>query len=68
MAPKSKLEGRCKERKIDIGRHVRKSGPPEIIKMHTNGLPVAPFGLKLCQNVAPRLRIIFQALLDPKAT
>ena len=35
--------------------------------MGLNGVEVAPFGPKLCQNVAPRLRIIFQALLDPKA-
>ena len=34
--------------------------------MDTDGVQVAPFGLKLCQNVAPRLRIIFQALLGPK--
>ena len=27
---------------------------------------MAPFGLKLCQNDAPDLRIIFQALLGPK--
>ena len=31
-----------------------------------NRVEVAPFGPKLCQNVAPRLRIIFQALLGPK--
>ena len=34
--------------------------------MDPNRVQVAPFGLKLCENVAPRLRIIFQALPDPK--
>ena len=34
--------------------------------MGLNGVEVAPFGPKLCQNVAPTLRIIFQALLGPK--
>ena len=34
--------------------------------MGLDGVEVAPFGPKLCQNVGPRLRIIFQALLGPK--
>ena len=34
--------------------------------MGTNGVQVAPFGPKLCQNDAPDLRIILGALLDPK--
>ena len=34
--------------------------------MGLSGVEVAPFGLKLCQNVASRLRIIFQALLGLK--
>ena len=34
--------------------------------MDTNGVQMAPFGPKLCQNVAPRLRIIFQTLLGLK--
>ena len=34
--------------------------------MGLNGVEVAPFGPKLCQNVAPRLRVIFQALLGIK--
>ena len=34
--------------------------------MGLNRVEVAPFGPTLCQNVAPRLRIIFQALLGPK--
>ena len=36
------------------------------VKIALNGVQVAPFGLKLCQNDAPDLRIIFPALLDPK--
>ena len=39
---------------------------PKTINMGLNWGEVAPFGPKLCQNVAPRLRIIFQALLGPK--
>ena len=35
------------------------------MKMVPNRVEVAPFGPKLCQNVAPRLRIVFQALLGP---
>ena len=41
----------------------------EVSKNRENGpnrVDVGPFGPKLCQNVAPRLRIIFQALLGPK--
>ena len=34
--------------------------------MGLNGAQVALFGPKLCQNDAPDLRIIFQALLGPK--
>ena len=34
--------------------------------MGTKGVQVAPFGPKLCQNVAPRLRIIYQTLLGLK--
>ncbi len=34
--------------------------------MDLNGVQVGPFGPKLCQNDAPDLRIIFQALLGPK--
>ena len=34
--------------------------------MGLSGVEVAPFGPKLCRNVAPRLRIIFQALPGPK--
>ena len=40
--------------------------PSKTIKIGLNGVEVAPFGPKLCQNVAPRLRIIFQALLAQK--
>ena len=40
--------------------------PSQIIKMGLNGVQVAPFGLKLCQNDAPDLRIILEALLGPK--
>ena len=40
--------------------------PSKTIKIGLNGVEVAPFGPKLCQNVAPRLRIIFQALPGPK--
>ena len=36
------------------------------IKIGLNEVQVAPFGLKLCQNDAPDLRIILGALLDPK--
>ena len=39
---------------------------PKTMKMDLNHVQVGTFGLKLCQNVAPRLRIIFQALLGPK--
>ena len=42
------------------------SRPSKTIKIGLNGIEVAPFGPKLCQNVPPRLRIIFQALLGPK--
>ena len=34
--------------------------------MDLNGIQVAPFGPKLGQNDTPELRIIFQALQDPK--
>ena len=34
--------------------------------MDTKRVQVAPFGPKLCENDAPRLRIIFQALPGPK--
>ena len=34
--------------------------------MGLNGVQVAPFGLKLCQNDAPDLRIILAALLGPE--
>ena len=40
--------------------------PSKIIKMSLSGVRVAPFGLKLCQNDAPDLRIILEALLGPK--
>ena len=40
--------------------------PSKTIKIDLNGVQVAPFGLKLCQNDAPDLRIIFPALLGPK--
>ena len=66
MGPKSKAEGRFKEIKFDIGTSVRKLRSAKTIKMRLNGVEVAPFGPKLCQNIAPRLRIIFQPLLDPK--
>ena len=36
------------------------------MKMELNGVQVAPFGLKLCQNDAPDLSIILEALLGPK--
>ena len=36
------------------------------MKIGLNRVEVALFGPKLCQNVAPRLRIIFQALLGPE--
>ena len=36
------------------------------MKMGLDGVDVVPFGAKLYQNVAPRLRIIFQALLGLK--
>ena len=39
---------------------------PRIIKMSTNGVHMAPFGKNLCQNIAPRLRIISQAFLALK--
>ena len=39
---------------------------PKTTKMDPNRVEVAPFGPKLCQNVAPRLRIIFQTLLGLK--
>ena len=35
-------------------------------RMDPNRVEVAPYGPKLCQNVAPRLRIIFEAFLRPK--
>ena len=66
MGPKSKVEGRFKEIKIGIGTSVRKMRSEKTIKTGLSGVEVAPFGPKLCQNVAPRLRIIFQALLGPK--
>ena len=34
--------------------------------MGLNVVDVGPFGPKLCRNVAPRLRIIFQALPGPE--
>ena len=40
--------------------------PSKTIKIGLNGVQVAPFGLKLCQNAAPDLRIILGALLGPK--
>ena len=39
---------------------------PKTMKLALNGVQVAPFGLKLCQNDAPDLRIILEALLCPK--
>ena len=39
---------------------------PKTIKIGLNGVQVAPFGPKRCQNDAPDLRIIFPALLGPK--
>ena len=41
---------------------------PKTMKLALNGVQVAPFGLKLCQNDAPDLRIIFQTLLGPKTS
>ena len=40
--------------------------PSQIMKIGLNGVQVAPFGLKLCQNDAPDLRIILEGLLVPK--
>ena len=40
---------------------------PKTIQIDPNEVQVAPFGPKLWQNVALRLRIIFQALLGLKA-
>ena len=43
----------------------------EVPQNHEHGLDgvqVGPFGPKLCQNGAPELRIIFQALLGFKTT
>ena len=37
------------------------------MKLVLNGVQVAPFGLKLCQNDAPDLRIIFLTLLGQKS-
>ena len=42
------------------------SRPSKTIKIGLNRIQVVPFGRKLCQNVAPRLRIILQAPLGPK--
>ena len=39
---------------------------PKTMKFALNGVQVALFGLKLCQNDATDLRIILGALLDPK--
>ena len=39
---------------------------PKTIKMDPNRVEVAPFGAKLCQNVATRLRIMLDRSLDPK--
>ena len=66
MGPKSKVEGRFKEIKIGIGTSVRKMRSEKTIKTGLSGVEVAPFGPKLCQIVAPRLMIIFQALPGPK--
>ena len=41
---------------------------PKTIELALNGVQVAPFGLKLCQNDAPDLRIILEALLGPKTS
>ena len=40
---------------------------PKTVIMDPSRVDVPSFGPKVCQNVAPRLRIIFQALLGPKA-
>ena len=48
------------------GRKPGLNRPSKTIKIDLNGVQVAPFGLKLCQNDAPDLRIILGALLDPK--
>ena len=65
MGSKSRVEGRFKEIKVHIER-CSQNEVQQTIKMGLSGVEVAPFGPKLCQNVAPRLRIIFQALLGPK--
>ena len=66
MGSKNRVEGRFKEIKVDIGRGVRKMKVTKTIQMDLNGVEVAPFGPKLCQNIAPRLRIFIQALLRLK--
>ena len=38
----------------------------KILKLALNGVHVAPFGLKLCENDAPDLRIIFEPSWAPK--
>ena len=47
---------------------VFKNEVPQNHEVALNGVQVAPFGLKLCQNDAPDLRIISQTLLDPKTS
>ena len=42
------------------------NGRSKTVKIGLNGVQVAPFGLKLCQNDAPDLRIILEASPDPK--
>ena len=60
------VEGRFKEIKIDIGRGGPKMKSQKPTKIYLNGVQVAPFGLKLCQNDAPDLRIISEASPDPR--
>ena len=66
MGPKSKVEGRFKKIQVDICDKCSQNEVPKTIKMGLNGVEVASFGPKLCQNVAPRHRIIFQTLLGLK--
>ena len=60
------VEGRFKEIKVDIRRGDPKMRSLKTTKIYLNGVQVAPFGLKLCQNDAPDLRIILEASPDQK--
>ena len=72
MSPGSRAYGRGRRPRPWAQARARpgpKSGlnrPSKTIKIDLNEFQVAPFGLKLCQNEAPDLRIILDTLLDPK--